>query len=960
MTYFLEDIARYLFEKNQGDFQHTIIIFPNRRAQLFFNDHLAHLSDKPLWAPDYFTISDLVRRLSGLQIADQLTLLFRLFKIFKEVSGSNETFDTFFYYCEMMLSDFDDLDKYRVDAEMLFKNIADLKSMEDYHSYLDDSQIKTIRQFWNIYADSKDSTEKEKFIGLWNLLLTIYNRFVTQLETDGLAYEGMAYRRAVDRMEESTDDIWPDKQLVFIGFNALNHSEEVLFDRFKNRGNTLFFWDFDEHYVKNNLHEAGLFLRKYLNRYPQPADFVVSQDADKKQEIQTIAVPSNVSQAKVVDFCMQELQPASITKPSQTAIILADEGLLPPLLNALPSSIEKVNISMGYPVINTPVFSFISVLTDLHRNKRLISSGQNEYLYYHSDFFNLLKHSFLKTLIPSEAFLSFEQVCKKANTIFINPSEIRSNHPILDLIFKPIDDTRLFGSYLREIIETLASGLIKQEQQSAETAWQIEIFHRVHQILIQFEVQLTDSDLSLQFPTVLNLLRKIVSGTSVPFSGEPLSGLQIMGILETRTLDFENLIILSMNEGKFPKTGHIPSFIPFALREGFGLPTIRHQDAIYAYYFYRLLHRSKRVMLVYNTKSEGLQKGEPSRFILQLKYESASPLRHIDLGYKISPFPLRKICGIHTEDVNQKLKKYFRSEGSSFLSPSAIITYLKCNLRFYFKYIEKIEEPENIEEQVEANVFGSILHKTMAVLYKDMVGKEVNNKLIDAITKDEKTIELAINRAFGEEYFHKDEIKDADFRGRNLIVKKVIERYVKGILDYDSANGPFRILSLEARYQMHISIDDKGTEIGIGGFIDRLDEKDGFIRVIDYKTGEKNNSFQTVEELFSDDRMKRNDAVLQTFLYSYMVLQSMKDKPVQPSLFFVRDIYQPGFDLRVLQSENRKKSFLYDFRNLTSEFELHLVPLLNELFNPEIPFEQTSDIENCKNCPYMAICMRKN
>jgi hypothetical protein len=542
MTYFLEDIARYLFEKNRGDFQHTIIIFPNRRAQLFFNEHLAHLSDKPLWAPDYYTISDFIRKLSGLQIADQLTLLFRLFKIYKEVSGSNETFDTFYYYCEMILADFDDVDKYRVDAGMLFKNIADLKSMEDYRSYLDDSQLKTIREFWDIYTDSKNSTEKEKFIALWNLLFTIYNRFGAYLEAEGLAYEGMAYRRAVENTEAGKDIFLPDKQLIFIGFNALNHAEELLFDRFKIRSNTLFFWDYNKDYINNNMHEAGLFLRKYLKRYPQPADFTVNQNEDNKQEIQTIAVPSNISQAKVVDFCLQELHSASITKPSQTAIILADEGILPPVLNALPSTIEKVNISMGYPVIDTPIFSFISVLTDLHRNKRLISSSQNEYLYYHSDFFNLLKHGFLKTLVPSEAFLSFEQKCKKANTIFINPAEIRLNHPLLDLIFKPFGEPKLFGRYLREIIEAVATYLINSNQQTAETAWQIEILHRVHKVLMQFEVQLADSGLHLQMPTVLNLLRKILSGTSVPFSGEPLSGLQIMGILETRTLDFENLI----------------------------------------------------------------------------------------------------------------------------------------------------------------------------------------------------------------------------------------------------------------------------------------------------------------------------------------------------------------------------------------------------------------------------------
>jgi CRISPR/Cas system-associated exonuclease Cas4 (RecB family) len=959
MTYFLEDIAHYLFGKTHGNFQQTIIIFPNRRAQLFFNEHLSHLSDKPIWAPDYFTISEFIWKLSGLQVADQLTLLFRLFKVFKEVSGSNETFDTFYYYCEMLLSDFDDIDKYRVDARAVFKNIAELKSMEDLHGYLDEIQLNTIRQFWEVFSNAKDSSEKNRFLNLWDRLYEIYDRFGIVLTAEGLAYEGMAYRKAVDNLKADTHNFWSDKQLVFIGFNALNRSEEILFDRFRNLGNTLFFWDYNEAYIKNELHEAGLFLRKYINRYPQPLDFELNSEIDGNPEIKTLAVPSNIAQAKTIDYCLQELHASIIDKPSQTAIVMADERLLAPLLNSMPASIDKINISMGYPVIDTPVFSFISSLNDLHRNKKIPSAGEDTYLYYHKDIFNLLKHSYFNTLISSRIILSFEEKCRKSNTIFINPSELGLDHPIIDMIFQPISDPNSLGRYLREIVESIAVHLIGPDQQTEELAWQIEVLHRVHQVLMQFESQLSDSGLIIQFPTALSLLRKVLSGITVPFSGEPLSGLQIMGILETRALDFENLIILSMNEGKFPKTGQIPSFIPFALREGFGLPTIRHQDAIYAYYFYRLLHRSKQVILVYNTKSEGLQKGEPSRYILQLNYESGRKLQHTDMGYRISSFPVRVIRGMHTEEVSRKLQKYIRSAGSSFLSPSAIISYLKCKLRFYFRYIEEIEEPENIEEQVEANVFGSIVHKAMAILYDDLVGKTAISEQISAIAKDVKGIEMAINKAFADEYFHKTQLKESDFHGRNIIVKKVIKKYIKGILDFDSIHSPQHLISLEKRYNFYLPLDEKGTEVGIGGFVDRLDEKDGLVRVIDYKTGEKNNSFGSIEQLFSEDRNKRNDAVLQTFLYAYMVLDPNENKPVQPSLFFVREIFKPTFDHRVQLAEDRKKFYVTDFRTLAPEFKQHLVRLLTELFNSEIPFLQTADTENCKACPYNAICKRK-
>jgi hypothetical protein len=571
------------------------------------------LINKPLWAPDYYTISDFVRKLSGLQSADQLTLLFRLFRIYKEVTGSNETFDSFYYYCEMVLSDFDDIDKYLVDAKDIFRNIADLKSLEDYKSSLDEVQIDIIRQFWDIYLTAKDSAEKEKFELLWKKLFTIYKLFGESLKTDGIAYEGMAYRLAIDNSKTNKVDVFLSKQLIFIGFNALNRCEEFLFDHYKINSDTLFFWDYDESYIINKLHEAGFFLRKYLTRYPQPIDFKVSQP-NVKPEITTIAVPSNISQAKSLDYCLQQLKLPKILKPSQTAVILADERILPAVLYAIPTSIEKVNISMGYPLIDTPVYSLIFSLSELHLNKR-INKNQN-FTFYYKDVFNVLKNGLLINLIPAEPLSAFEERCTKENIIFIDQGDIDFNIPILEKILCPPEQTGNYGEYLREIIELIAQNMAGEASKSIQFAWQIELLYHVHKILTQFELQLKNSGLELQLPTIIRLLRRILSGTSVPFSGEPLVGMQIMGILETRTLDFENLIIMSMNEGKFPKSGHVPSFIPFALREGFGLPTIRHQDAIYAYYFYRLLHRTKKLIMVFNTKADGLQKGEQSRYLI--------------------------------------------------------------------------------------------------------------------------------------------------------------------------------------------------------------------------------------------------------------------------------------------------------------------------------------------------------
>jgi RecB family exonuclease len=959
MTYFLEDVARYLMEKNHGDLQRCVFIFPNRRARLFFNHYLANLSDKPMWSPEYYTINDFVLKLSGLQLADQLNMVFRLFVIFRECSGSNESFDTFYFYCEMMLADFDDIDKYRVKADQIFKNISDIREIEDIRGYLDDDQIKAISRFWDICTVSKDSPEKQKFIAIWNLLLKIYNRFGVELTKDGLAYEGMAYRKAVDQIDSAMPGVIGDRQVIFAGFNALNHSEELIFDWLQKSGNALFFWDYDKLYVENELHEAGYFLRKYINKYPQPVDFTPALYANTEQKIRTIAVPSNIAQSRLIDQCLTEMDSLPVKNHSQTALILADENLLLPVINSLPLSVDKVNISMGYPVTETPAFAFINSLVDLHRNKKTKLGSETDCLYYHKDFFSILRHGFLSTISAIEDVRLFEKHCLEHNLVYIDASAITIHHSLLALIFRPVVVPEHFGNYLRDIIDAVATEKSEHVEQAAEVTWELEVLYCIHKILTQFDSQLRESGLKLQFQTILNLLRKIIRSVSVPFEGEPLSGLQIMGILETRTLDFENLIILSVNEGKLPKTGHAPSFIPYTLREGYGLPTIRHQDAIFSYYFYRLLHRAKNVTLVYNTRTEGLHKGEPSRFIQQLRYEHIQPVGHLDMAYKILPFHRIPMAGIHTEMVAEKLQKYLRPGGTAYLSPSAINTYLKCKLRFYYRYIEGINEPENVEENIEANVFGSILHKAMSILYNVYIGKEVGNQEIELLLKNEQLIESAVQQAFADEYFKRKEVTENDFQGRNLIVKKIVSKYVKGILEYDSKNCPFRILSLEEPVRFELPGADNTLLIAIGGIIDRLDVKNECIRVVDYKTGEKKNVFQSVEALFFGEAKLRNDAVFQTFLYAFMLEKINKFENIQPVLFFVREVLKPEFNLSIFQSVQRQKKPILKFSNFSGEFEAYLNRVLQEIFNPDASFEQTKDIDQCPQCPYNILCRVK-
>ncbi len=960
MTYFLQDVANYLYQRKQGDLRNTVIVFPSRRARLFFNYFLSQIASRSLWVPQYYTISDFVQKLSGLQLADPLSLLFRLYKIFREITSSTETFDNFYYYCEVILADFDDIDKYRVNADALYSNLSDLKAIEDYKEYLEDFQIDTIRNFWDILIKSRESDEKEQFLSIWDALGTIYTEFGNSLEKKGLAYEGRVYRRAIDRLISGEEPELFENEVIFIGFNALNHSEELLFDRFRSRGNALFFWDYDEAYIKSDLHEAGFFLKKYLSRYPQPADFSArSHTVVGEQKITTIAVPSTISQAKIIDKCLEISGSGSIESPLKTALILADESLLMPVVNSLPDEIGKVNISMGYPVVDTPAFSFIVSLTDLHKNQRKIGAKKDEFEYYHHDLFSVLNHPFLIKLCDTKDIRTFQKECQRKNLVFINPHDIKLKETIIDVIFKPLHEPDQFGRYLREIIETVAEQIRADDESSATSKWQLEILFAIHKVLMRFEVLIQESDIEFTFSILLNLLRRILEGISVPFSGEPLTGLQVMGILETRTLDFENVIILSMNEGKFPKSGHIPSLIPFSLREGFHLPTINHQDAIFGYYFYRLLHRSRNIILVYNTKTEGLQNGEPSRFILQLRYEQPVPPDHLDMGYEIGPHFKKRIIINKTDQVFEVLKKYQFPDSSSIISPSALNTYLTCSLRFYFKYIEEIDEPDDINEQIKADIFGSILHKVMSILYKPFYNEECHAKDIDSVRKNKNLVNSAIKQAFADEYFKKQKIKEEDFRGSNLIIRRVIEQYVEGILTYDMQSAPFKILSTEEKYFTKIKPQNTAIELRIGGYVDRLDVKEGIVRVVDYKTGKRYSEFSHIESLFSHEDEKRNSAVFQTFLYSWILSKEKPGRPIQPLLYYIRDIYQPGYTPEIFQSENRRKTRVSNFADYSLEFEERLTRLVTEIYDKSVPFSQTEDIEQCKICPYNEICLRE-
>jgi CRISPR/Cas system-associated exonuclease Cas4 (RecB family) len=954
MTPFLESVAKYIFEKHENKLYELAIVFPNKRARLFFNQYIGQLSSKPVFAPKYYTITEYMQQLTGTPIADQLTLLFTLYEVYISVTNSNESFDQFLFYCEMLLADFDDLDKYLVDAGMLYKNLSNLKEIEAYYDYLDEAQIKAIEQFWRTFAESKPSEEKQKFSSLWNVLYKIYLQFNSKLSELGLAYEGGAYRQAIASLKEGDIDI-REKYVVFVGFNALNNCEIALFSYLKKRNKALFFWDYDAYYIdRKAYHEAAYFMADLIQKYPAPEEFVFeSKLQNSERTIKIIDIATSTGQAKALPLILQELPNNWQQHAHHTAIALADEALLMPVLNALPKEIEEVNISMGYPLKETRAYSLTQTLLELQKNKRIATDKQE--LYYHTNVSQILQFGLINN--QESDWLTLTKLITKQNLIYLKTSELSGLKGIFADIFCPGIGTENFVVYLIKILTQLTLHFNKENKNTY--AIEKEATFRILNQLTRINDILKNTSISYNFTSLAKLLAKLLEGTSIPFSGEPLSGVQIMGVLETRNLDFENLIVLSMNEGVFPKSGNVPSFIPYSLRKGLDMPTIEHQDAIFAYYFYRLLQRSQNVVLVYSSSVNDMKSGEASRFIHQLIYEEAFKVQKETLSYTINPISERTVQIDKTPEVVKILTETFAGENARALSPSAINTYLNCKTRFYYRYVAGIKEPDTILEEVEANTLGSILHKTMEELYKPFINILLTNNIIQEIIKNKQLIHNTILHAFWDEYLSPGkpfpENEGLNLQGKNTLIKEVIYKYVLTVLEYDKQQAPFKISSLEKEFYCDFTTKNKLT-ISTGGIIDRVDEKEGKARIIDYKTGKSKDTFSDIESLFYENATKRNDAAFQTLLYSLVFAKISNNDSIQPNLYFVRNMRKTKYNSTILIGKGQGKSALNGLNEVKTEFERYLMETINDIFSEAGNFNQTDDTKYCEYCPYAGIC----
>lgn len=957
MKPFLYQVASLFYEKWGAEVSRLAFVFPNRRTGLFFQKYLSEVADTPLFSPTILTINDLFIQLSGKQSADRISMLFTLYDIYIRQSGSTETFDEFLYWGEMLLNDFDDIDKYMANARMLFSNVTDLREIENDFDFLSDEQIAAIRSFWSSFYPRGDTPNQQQFLAVWQVLYDLYEEFRATLAAGGKGYEGMIFREVVESMERGESPDLPYERIVFVGLNALSVSEERFLAQLQKREIADFYWDYVSDKVTDPDNKASYFVSRNLKSFP--SSMKLPPEEKVKTEIEVIGIPSGIGQAKHVytllsDWCKEAEM--SSEEALRTAVILPDEHLLIPVLNAIPEQIRRINVTMGYPLAGTPVASLIEYILALQKNVRYIDRNP---LFYFRDVLPVLNHRYILSTSP-EIISSLVKEITENNKIYISHTELEKT-PLLEILFTPVTGVEAFSDYLIKVLEELnkvMSALFDEEEEDATLRTndleQEFIFHYFTTVNRMKEV-MKDARIEMKIDTFFRLLKRVTDTITIPFHGEPLSGLQIMGVLETRALDFDRLIILSMNEGIFPQRKAANSFIPYNLRRGFGLPTYEYQDSVWAYHFYRLIERASHVSLLYDTRSNGLQTGEVSRFVHQLHYHYEVPMRDKLVVYNVSSSKTPPLAVPKREDIMRRLDAY-RKGGSKAISASAINTYLDCPLKFYFSVVEGIREEEEVSETIESDVFGSILHKVMEELYKPFQGKMVTVDLLKAIRKDTALLTGAIARAFASEFFKTEVVRS--LTGQNYLIGEMIRKYVEKILERDGKLTPFVYIESERKINGLISLSDH-SEIRLKGFIDRVDEVLDAIRIIDYKSGSGTTTFSSIESLFNKEEKDRAKAVMQVFMYCWMYAHftENKGKTIQPGIYYVRSLFSDPFDPSVYHRIERGKSEkVEDFSGYAQAFEEGLRGCLDEIFNPEIPFTQTPTGKACSYCPFKGIC----
>lgn len=957
METFLKQVAHDLYNKIEGNFTKVAIVFPNKRASLFFNEYLAQESDRPIWSPTYVSISELFRQSSDLSIADPIKLVCDLYKVFQKATGSKETLDDFYFWGEMLIADFDDADKNMADTHALFSNLKDLNELMDNYDFLEEGQKEALSQFFHNFSINQVTELKQRFISIWNVLGNIYTEYKALLESQSIAYEGMLYRQVIEQLDV---EVLPYNKYIFVGFNVLNKVEHTLFKKLNEAGKAMFYWDYDTFYLNKTPHEAGEFIRRNLRDFPSelPASFF--DNLNQPKEVTFIESPTENGQVR---YLPQWIRENLTSQEKETAVVLCNEALLQPVLHALPDNVKHINITMGFPLSQTPAYSFVNALMELHTSGYNPNNGR----YLFAEVISVLKHPYTRQLSPEAEKL--EQNLTRDNRFYPLPSELKQDN-VLELLFTPRRNNLDLCSMLSEALKEVAVIYQQQAASHSDAFDQLyrESLFKTYTLVNRFHTLIESKELNVQAGTFQRLLTRVMSSSSIPFHGEPAIGMQVMGVLETRNLDFRHLIMLSVNEGQLPKAGGDSSFIPYNLRKAFGMTTIDHKIAVYAYYFYRLMQRAEKVTLVYNTATDGINRGELSRFMLQFLIEWGYPVLRKQLEAAQSPQDSTPIIIEKTPDVMERMKSVFdiRNNPKALISPSALNCYLDCPLKFYYKYVALLSAPDEVTADIDSAKFGSIFHYAAEHIYKDLTahGKLISKENLETLLKDEVRLQTYVDNGFKELFFNLPQNEQPEYNGIQLINSAVIVKYIQQLLRNDLRYAPFTFVGSEQRIFENIEIYTPTGDIQsrIGGIIDRIDSKGESLRIVDYKTGGDADTPANVQSLFIPDK-KRSNYVFQTFLYASIVCKKLREKNdnrlVAPALLYIHRAASENYSPVIQMGEPRKpKEPVDNFAQYEGDFRENLKTLLEDIFNPDISFTQTEIEDKCAYCDFKALCKK--
>ena len=962
MTSFLEHIAEDIIRKHGTDLSDITIVFPNKRASLFLNEILASKTDKPMWSPQYVTISELFRRQTDTVVADPVKLACEMFKAYSAYhTDADLTLDKFYGWGQLLLADFDDIDKNMADADAVFSNVTAFHELETSIEFSPE-QKAAIERFFNIVVDDSNSELKGNFIKIWNSLAGIYHTLNDNLAKQGLAYEGALYRKVIEKGTLRLDS----RLYIFIGFNVVQEVENRLFSMLNDEGKALFYWDYDEYFMheKNMVaNEAGRYISRLRQKFPNELDASRTDIFDtmkEQKQIRYVSAPTENIQARYVSQWLKENN--RMDGGRRTAIVMCNESLLKTIIHCLPEDIPAINVTTGYPLSQAPITTLVSHFFEL-QSEGYVADGRVFRLHFVN---NVLAHPYSRFI--SEQSKELRNKLNSAHRYFPKAEELAIDEG-LGLLFSPLDITaKDYNSLFLRRMSDIVKHIAQHHPNTSNDSFAVESLFRTYTLLTRLTTLVEEGDLVVGFDTLRRLTLQIINSTTIPFHGEPAEGVQIMGVLETRNLDFDHVLVLSCNEGNMPKGVNDASFIPHSIRYGHGLTTIENKVSVYAYYFNSIVQRCKDVTLVYNNSTEGVNTGEMSRFMVQMMVEKPD-------SWNITKEALS--AGQHSiEQQPGEIAKQGNVAGVldniKELSPTAINCYLNCQLRFYYNYVANLKENDVADDDsMDNRIFGLIFHDASEILYKKLEGHIVTQSILESMLKDKATIYRAIDEAFKKELFKVENNSDfkPNYNGIQLINREVIKKYIETLIRLDIRLAPFTIIYLEKYVfdDFEIEMPDGTRSIKVGGRIDRLDMiNDGTgetIRVIDYKTGAKGKaSLKNVGEVFDPSMAsdKHRDYYLQSMLYSLLVNRKKNDnKPVSPALLFIQVSNSEDYSPVLYFKPDKKEEYINDIAVLETEFLDNLKRTIREMLDTTTSFVPTEDTERCKRCPYCKMCWGK-